>query len=294
MQPHPSIIITGGGGMLAHALAQRLRARGMEYVAVDRSQCDVTRADDLEGLFKTYRPTLLFNCAAHTRVDQCEDEPERAAAINGRAPGEMARLCRQHGTRLVHYSTDFVFDGQSDRPYRPGDPTSPLSAYGRTKLEGEQRLQEYAPSSWLIVRTSWLFGQHGSCFPKTIVQMARAGRAMRVVDDQFGSPTHTIDLAEATLSLMDKNACGIFHVSNSQTTSWYGFAKATLQAFGLSAGLEPTSTRDWLTTRPRQAVRPAYSAMDCSEFVEVTGQELRPWTDALRDYRDAVRTAGEV
>jgi dTDP-4-dehydrorhamnose reductase len=279
-----SVVITGGGGMLAHALADGLRRRGVEPVLVTRAQCDVSSQDSVRQLFRAHRPTLLLNCAAHTKVDQCEDEPDLANAINGDGPGYLAEMSREYGTRLTHFSTDFVFDGQSDRPYLPSDRPNPLSAYGRSKLLGENRVQETDPRGWLIVRTAWLFGRHGPCFPQTILSLARAGRSLRVVDDQTGSPTSTVDLAEAALRLNERQASGLFHVTGAGKTTWYEFAGAVLEVFGVSAELLPVSTQEWLTMRPRQACRPRYSVLDCSATTAIAGVQMKPWREALAQY----------
>src|SRR5687767_9232423 len=151
MATYDSILITGGCGMLAHALIRALRARGTAAVALDRAAPDVTSEAAVRARFRQTRPTLVLNCAAHTKVDLCEKEEDLASAINGRAVGLLARHAREQGTTLVHYSTDFVFDGSSTRPYRPDDPVRPLSAYGRSKLLGERELQANAPDRWLIL-----------------------------------------------------------------------------------------------------------------------------------------------
>lgn len=271
--------------MLAHALIDALKGRGLSAVCVDRDECDITDLEQVGRLYREARPTLLINCAAHTAVDACEEEAGRANAINGEGPGNLARVAREYRTKIIHFSTDFVFDGQNDRPYRPDDPPNPISAYGASKLLGERRVQEANAPGWLIVRTAWLFGRHGGCFPQTIVKFAQAGRPLRVVKDQVGSPTSTVDLAEATLRLVDHDASGIFHVTNSGTTSWYEFAAETLRQFGVSADLAAVTTDEWLGMRPKQAKRPAYSVLDGSRYTEVTGRKMRDWHEALRDYR---------
>jgi dTDP-4-dehydrorhamnose reductase len=159
--------------MLAHELYHSLAARGVKAHLARRAECDITDTAQLAGLFRQHRPSLLLNCAAHTGVDLCEDEPERANAINGTGPGNLARLCAEYATQITHFSTDFVFNGQSDAPYRPEDAPAPLSAYGKSKLMGERAIAEVPSLTWLIIRTAWLFGRHGNCFPKIILNRAR-------------------------------------------------------------------------------------------------------------------------
>jgi dTDP-4-dehydrorhamnose reductase len=285
-------IITGGKGMLAHAFVRNLSSRGLKAQALDREACDVTREGDVRQLFQRYQPTLLLNCAAHTKVDLAEDEPEKATAINGHAVGLLAKAAATNGTCLVHFSTDFVFDGRGTRPYRVDDPVSPLSAYGRSKLTGEQLLQEHAPARWLIIRTAWLYGRNGPCFPRTIVERGRAGNALKVVNDQIGSPTYTEDLAAATLDLLDRQQTGIWHLTNSGSASWFDFAKAALEEFSVDAQVAPTTTAEWLKVRPKQAIRPAYSVLDVAPFAEAVGRPMRPWREALCDYAAAVKQLG--
>lgn len=287
-----SIVITGGGGMLARAMADALTVRGLNSVGLGRDAVDITREADVSRLFAEHKPTLLINCAAHTKVDLCEDERDKAEAINGHAVGLLAAAARAHDTFFVHYSTDFVFNGSASRPYRTDDPVGPLSAYGRSKLLGEQKLQENKSDGWLILRTSWLYGRGGASFPRTIVERGRQGGPLKVVDDQVGSPTYTPDLAEATFDLLDRNKSGIWHVCNSGQTSWFDFAKAALEEFKVPAAISPISTADWVAMRPKQAHRPSYSVMDIEPFACAVGRPMRPWREALRDFRDAVERDG--
>ena len=270
--------------MLAHELSKVLHSRGCAHTLIGREECDVSDPSQVARLFQRHRPTFLLNCAAHTAVDQCEDEPERANAINGEAVGHLAELAREHHTKLVHFSTDFVFDGHIDRPYRPDDIPNPLSAYGKSKLLGEEAMKQVAPPAWITIRTSWLFGRHGHCFPKAIIDRARSGHALKVVDDQKGCPTYAVDLAAATLDLIDRRASGIWHVTNTSPTTWFEFAKAIVSQFQIAAQVTPISTAQWVAMRPRQAVRPAYSVLDTGAFAALTGRQMRPWHDALRDY----------
>ena len=271
--------------MLAHELSKVLQSRGCAHVLADRRECDVADRSQVVHLFKTHRPTLLLNCAAHTGVDQCEEESERANAINGNGVGYLAELAREHKTKLVHFSTDFVFDGHIDRPYRPDDIPNPLSAYGKSKLLGEERVRQIAPPAWITIRTSWLFGRHGHCFPRAIIDRARSGHSLRVVNDQKGCPTYAADLAAATLELVDRRANGIWHVTNSSPTTWFGFAKAIVKEFAIASEVTPISTAEWVQIRPKQATRPAYSVLDTGAYEALTGGRMRHWHDALRDYR---------
>lgn len=287
-----SILITGGGGMLGRALADCLTESSRKFVALTRAQLDISDQSALEKAFADHKPTLVLNCAAHTKVDLCEKELEKADAINGRAVGHIAALCRSSGAAMVHVSTDFVFDGLLFRPYRPTDPTNPLSAYGKSKLLGELELQKHAPSRWLIVRTAWVYGRGGANFPRTMVQAAQAGKPLTVVTDQIGSPTYTADLARAILDLVRHDKWGCWHVTNSGETSWFDFARATLQEFGLHAEISPISSAQWSQKRPDSARRPAYSVLDTTELEHAIGHRMRPWRAALSDYRAAVQRDG--
>ena len=294
MDLYESILITGGKGMLAQALRQLLDARNLSYVAPGHADVDLTNPDRLKHLFATHKPTLVLNCAAHTKVDLCEDEKEKADAINGHAVGSLASLAKECNAFLVHYSTDFVFDGSAKTPYRTDDRVNPLSAYGRSKLLGEQLLQKNAPNRWLILRTAWLYGRGGPNFPRTIIERARQGAPLKVVSDQIGSPTYTMDLAQATLDLLDRNQIGLWHITNSGQTSWYDFARAALEEFAIGGSITPISTADWAVIRPKQAHRPAYSVLDTTPFTQATGHPMRSWREALHAFRQEVAIAGSM
>ena len=292
MVPYDSIVITGGNGMLAHAFVRNLAARGQQAVTVDRATCDITREQDVRQVFEKYKPTLLLNCAAHTKVDLCEEQQQLAEEINGHAVGTLAGLAKEHGTFLVHFSTDFVFDGKGTKPYRTDEPVGPVSAYGQSKLLGERLLQENAPARWLIARTAWLYGRNGPNFPRTMVERGSAGLPLKVVNDQVGSPTYTEDLAAATLALIERESTGLWHLSNSGQTNWYDFAKAALEEFGVSAEVGSTTSAEWFKVRPKSAIRPAYSVLDVSPFGRRVGRPMRHWREALRDYAAAVAQHG--
>jgi dTDP-4-dehydrorhamnose reductase len=289
---YDSILITGAGGMLGHAFADALTARKRKSTGYARSGLDIADDRQLTAIFEKHRPTLVLNCAAHTKVDLCEQENEKANAINGYAVGRMAALCQKYGSCFVHVSTDFVFDGSHRRPYQTSDPVNPLSAYGRSKLIGEKELQEHAPQRWLLVRTAWVYGRHGGNFPRTMVQAAQAGKPLTVVDDQFGSPTYTPDLAEGILDLLDAGASGLWHLTNSGTTNWFEFAAAALEQFGVAARISPVTSEEWKKMRPSSAIRPGYSVLDIEPFAKLVGRPTRPWRQALADFRAAVQRDG--
>jgi dTDP-4-dehydrorhamnose reductase len=282
-----SILVTGGGGMLATAFRRFLPDANF----VDKTQLNVAEISKVRPCFWTLRPTLVINCAAYTKVDLAEQEADRANQVNGHAVETLARLCREQDASLVHFSTDYVFDGTLRRPLLPGDPVGPQSAYGRSKLLGEELLQQHAPRHWIIVRTAWLYGPGGPCFPQSILNAARAGKPLSVVDDQIGSPTLTHDLAQATLELIDKRAQGIWHIVNDGAVTWHDFAAAILEQFNLPASLSRTTSAEWKKTRPTSAVRPAYSVLDITPFEQLTGHRPRHWRDALREYSSIVKNA---
>jgi dTDP-4-dehydrorhamnose reductase len=286
------IIITGGGGMLAQAFAKVFAQRERAATLLTRSECDIVNHRALERAFQQHRPTIVINCAAYTKVDQAEKEPALADAINGLGPSLLAVLCKRYGATLVHFSTDYVFDGTIQRPLRPDDPVGPQSAYGKSKLLGEQAIQQTPPLRWLIVRTAWLYGTGGPNFVQTMVNVARLGKPLKVVNDQVGSPTYTMDLAQATLGLIDVGASGIWHVTNSEQTTWYDFAAAIFREFNLGPSLSSISSDEWKSTRPDSAIRPRYSVLDVEPVAKSLGQPMRSWREALRAFKGEVDGRG--
>ena len=285
---YDSVLITGGRGMLAHAFAEVLQSRGVRPTVVGRAECDIANPIDVALTVEQVRPTLIINCAAYTKVDLAEKEREQANRANGIGPSILAFQCRHHGIPLVHFSTDYVFDGRFSRPLRASDPCNPQSAYGKSKHLGEQNILKKEPPRWLIARTAWLYGPNGANFVQTMLNVARAGKPLRVVNDQVGCPTYTFDLAAATLDLLDRGANGIWHVSNAGQTTWFDFARAIFEEWGLAPDLQPTTSAEWKKTKPDSATRPAYSVFDLDPVEELLGRPMRPWREALRAYREQV------
>jgi dTDP-4-dehydrorhamnose reductase len=282
------IVVTGAGGMLAHAINWALQIEGIVPVMLDRQGLDIADETSVQRAIESHRPRIVINCAAYTNVDKCEIEPDAANAVNGTGVGHLAQACAKQGARLVHYSTDYVFAPGPNTPRTPGDPIGPASAYGRSKLLGEEALSRVAPASSLLIRIAWLYGPNGRNFVRTMVNAARAGKPLRVVDDQVGSPTFTYDVALATVKLLQAGTTGVIHVANTGEVSWCGFARAILERFGIQHPVEPITSAAWKQMSPQSADRPAYSVLDSSSFTKATGFRMRSWPDALDAYHQVV------
>lgn len=281
-------LIFGGAGMLGRALVAESRSRGDAALALSREQADVTDPERLRFWVESFRPDTVINCAAFTQVDACEGEGrERAFAVNGAAVANVAAAAGHAGARLVHVSTDYVFDGQTREPYREDAPTNPLSVYGQSKLAGER--EALRAERALVVRTSWLFGPGGPNFVATMIRLIQEGRLpLRVVRDQEGCPTYTPFLARAILDLADLGITGVVHYRNREPVSWYSFAVEIVRLWsGKLKGAEavPVTTAEF----PRPAPRPAYSVLDVSRFEEATGRDVESWGWGLADYLAQIR-----
>jgi dTDP-4-dehydrorhamnose reductase len=273
-------VVTGANGMLGRELAEVCGAAHPATVAATRDEIDITDYWAMRWDLERLEATVVINCAAFTDVDRCETEPRRAERINGEGPGNLARACSEIGARLIHISTDFVFDGALDRPYRESDPTNPVSVYGQSKLVGEKAVLQASPEA-MIVRCSWLYGRHGGNFIAAILAAARRGERLRIVDDQQGTPTYAGDLARAILRLLDIPHRGLLHFANAGVCSRMEFAAEALRLAGFGGvAVERIRTAD----TGRAAPRPPYSALDTSLFTEVTGEAPRRWQATLHDY----------
>ncbi len=279
-------LVTGSGGQLGRCLVRRLGTDVGHRLAAgpDHARLDVADRESLRAILDATRPDVVVNAAAFTWVDRCETEPDTAWRVNAEAPGLLAQECASRRIRLVHVSTDYVFDGQGCRPYTEEDPVAPRSAYGRGKLEGERRVRAALPEA-LIVRTSWLFGP-GRNFIATMLGFAARRRAerddgpLRVVDDQFGSPTHAADLAGWIVQLVEGNARGLYHLANRGVATWWEVAREALDLGGFGdVRVERVATSEF----PRPAPRPAYSALDGSK-ADAAGVLRRGWREALAAY----------
>jgi dTDP-4-dehydrorhamnose reductase len=286
-------LVLGAAGQLGRELVAKL---GGELAwAGGRADLDVTDSAGALALFERVRPEVVFNATAYNKVDAAESDRARAFGVNAEAPGALAHAARRAGARLVHVSTDYVFDGASRRPYREGDPENPLSVYGASKLEGERRVLD-ADGEALVVRTSGVLGrggslQKGGSFVERIVARARAGEPLRVVGDQVFAPTIASDLAAALVELVRRGARGLVHVTSSGSCSWHELAVAALAAAGVERPVEAITTESLRLP----ARRPAYSVLDCSRAASLGVPPARSWRDALPELvavSGAAATAG--
>lgn len=264
--------------MLGRALQEGLQGAHTLFLW-GREEADLTDEAQVRTAARGVAFDAVVHAAAMTDVDRCETEPERALRVNRDATRNVADLARERTALFVYVSTDYVFDGTKRSPYLEEDPVGPINSYGRSKLEGERAAVASGAKS-LVVRTSWLFGPGGKNFVDTIASKLERGESLRVVDDQKGSPTYTRDLAHAIELLLRRGSTGTVHATNSGTTTWYGLAREIGRALGSDAAIEPVTTEDF----PRPAPRPRYSVLSGARFRAWTGENLRPWEEAVGHY----------
>ena len=294
----PRFFITGANGQLGFELRRALAPLG-EVVACARDTCDLSNPDSIRAALRAAKPDVIFSAGAYTAVDKAESEPELARAVNATAPGILGEEAAKLGALVIHYSTDYVFDGAKPSAYREEDATNPLGVYGKTKLEGENALAA-ATDAHLIFRTSWVFGAHGKNFLKTILRLASSRDELRIVADQFGAPTGAALLADASTHIAARYLrdgrgnfpFGLYHLAASGETSWHGFAqhivaKATTANFKLQAtpqGILPITTSEY----PTPAARPANSRLDTSKFRTAFGLHLPDWKHGVDQVLDVL------
>jgi dTDP-4-dehydrorhamnose reductase len=280
----PRVLVTGSEGMLARDLLDELESHGISALGMNRSKMDITSYRDTRAAIALVKPQIVVNCAAYSKVDGAESEAELAFPVNRDGPSHLAGICRDMGVALIHISTDYVFDGAANHPYEENDAVNPINTYGRSKWEGEEAIRSRL-ADHLIVRTSWLFGSHGSNFVKTILRLAKSRHELRVVADQHGCPTSTVDLSRALAEIIRRIldnpqsiGWGTYHFCGKGETSWHGFARAILEIAGEREAFEakrviPITTADY----PTPARRPAWSVLDCSKIRSGFGITPRSW-----------------
>jgi dTDP-4-dehydrorhamnose reductase len=264
------ILVTGANGMLGQDLCPILEDSGFEVFETDINNLDITNSQMVEDVLSENRPDIVVHCAAYTNVDKAEEDLKTAELINVTGTENIAETCAKLGITLVYISTDYVFDGTGDKPYLPTDRTNPINNYGMTKFEGEEVVRSLC-EKYYIARTSWLYGHHGKNFVETMLSLAEKPE-LKVVDDQVGCPTWTVELSNGIVELFSK-PFGTYHVCGSGKTSWYGFAKEIFEQSKLNVNLKPCTTDEF----PRPAKRPKYSVMENDGI-------CRDWKIALKDY----------
>lgn len=273
------IIVTGCNGQLGRAVNEYYKnAADISFVNTDVAELDITDIDAVMKLAREVNPYAIINCAAHTAVDACETQYEKAFAINAIGARNLAIASRETGAKLVHISTDYVFDGKGTRPYVETDPTNPMGAYGSTKLAGEEFVKAFA-DRWFILRTAWLYGD-GKNFAKTMLRLSETHDEVRVVGDQFGSPTSTVELTKAIDALLFTENYGLFHATCEGSCCWADFAKEVFRLAGKDTHVEAITTEEYGAPAPR----PAYSVLDNRMFRLTTDFSFADWHDAIAAY----------
>ena len=277
-----NILITGGNGQLGSELKE-LSPKFSEYsfFFTDRSQLDITKHAIVDAFITKNEIDTVINCAAYTAVDKAESEPDLANAINHLAVANLAQIAKDKNLKLVHISTDYVFDGTNHKPYVETDTPNPQSVYGQTKLDGELALQRINPANSIIIRTSWVYSKYGNNFVKTMLRLAETRDEISVVADQIGSPTNAADLAEAILTILpkiDTKSVAILHYSNEGACSWYDFAKAIFENKGISIKINPIQSIEYSTP----AKRPYYSLFKKTKIMEFENLKNYHWRDSLK------------
>lgn len=298
------ILITGANGQLGTELQRVLRDmraeigplpvdyRDAEAVALGSGELDVTDENAVASeLTKGY--DIVINAAAYTNVDGCESNTEDADAVNHLGSAHLARACEEHGAKLVQVSTDYVFPGNEEGERVETDPVGPISAYGRTKLAGEEAVKELC-SRYFIVRTAWLYGYKGKNFAKTMIRLAKKFGKISVVADQFGNPTNANDLAYEILKLALTQEYGVYHCTNNGTCSWFDFACAVVDLAGIPCDKEPLTSAEYKQRFPQSADRPHFSSLKNAHLEATIGDEMRPWEEAVKTYMEKLPELGDV
>ncbi|MFE6483887.1 dTDP-4-dehydrorhamnose reductase [Streptomyces sp. NPDC057757] len=286
-------LVTGAGGMLAQDVLARLADAGIPAVAVTRADLDITDPAAVRAVLSEHRPAVVVNCAAWTAVDDAETREDEALRINGDGARNLAEACRDLGAVLLHVSTDYVFPGDAEKPYAEDAPTGPRSAYGRTKLAGEQAVLTTLPDSGFVVRTAWLYGAGGGNFVRTMIKLEGVKDTLDVVDDQRGQPTWTADLADRLVrlgqgALAGTAPAGVYHGTSGGETTWFGLTRAVFEQLGADRDrVRPTTSEAFV----RPAPRPAYSVLGHDRWTAAGIEPIRDWREALAEAFPALLAA---
>ncbi|MEI6677478.1 MAG: dTDP-4-dehydrorhamnose reductase [Mariniphaga sp.] len=276
------ILVTGANGQLGNEIRELAwEYPGYDFIYTDVEELDITNRLKVKAFFEVNQPQIIINCAAYTAVDKAESDEANAFLINAKAVENLARSAAEIDALIIHISTDYVFDGKSFLPIKENEPTNPSSAYGRTKLAGEEAVRQHA-SKGLIIRTSWLYSAFGNNFVKTMMKYGKERDELKVVFDQVGTPTYARDLAKVILDIipmsLEYSGTGLFHYSNEGVASWYDFAQTIIAFSGLTCEIKPILTKDY----PLPAPRPFFSVMDKSKIKETFKIKIPYWSDSVK------------
>ncbi len=278
------ILVTGVKGQLGHDVVNELAKRGHTPIGVDVEEMDITDASAVEKEMKKEPLDAVIHCAAYTAVDAAEDNREICMRVNAEGTRNIARVCRELDLKMVYISTDYVFDGEGERPWEPDDPRDPLNVYGESKYQGELAVEEYL-EKYFTVRIAWVFGVNGKNFIKTMLRLAESQKEINVVNDQIGSPTYTYDLAVLLADMVETEKYGRYHATNEGLCTWYEFAKEIFRQAGVDIRVNPVSSDEF----PAKAKRPHNSRMDKRKLAQNGFRPLPPWQDALKRYLEIIR-----
>ncbi|MCU0608944.1 MAG: dTDP-4-dehydrorhamnose reductase [Chitinispirillaceae bacterium] len=283
------ILVAGSNGMLGTDMTALARAAGHDVIGLDFPDIDITHSDSIRRHCDAIKPDAIINCAAYTAVDACETNEAIAYSVNTEGVGNLAQCAQEAGCTLVHISTDYVFDGTKRSPYIESDQTNPASIYGKSKLEGEKLVIKHC-SRYFILRIAWLYGLHGNNFVRTIRTIAAKNssgdKPLRVVSDQRGTPTYTVDVCRQTLRLLTTDHFGLYHATNEGSCSWYNFASAIVAAAGIPVRVEPCSTTEF----PRPAPRPANSVLENAGLKKLGLNIMQEWSVAWQEFLKSEKT----
>ena len=277
------ILITGSNGMLGHDLTEVLKDNH-ELVLTTSKTLDITDKDNVFDVISENKPDIVINSAAYTDVDGCESNPDLAYDVNGEGVKNLALACREVDCPLVHISTDYVFNGENNRPWVEDDETGPISVYGKSKLKGETYIQDIL-DSYFILRTAWLYGINGRNFPKTMLELAQNHSEITVVYDEVGTPTYTPDLARAISELIETDYYGIYHLTNSGNCSWCEFARYIFEVAGADVNVVPVTASEFA----RPAPRPHYSVLENGNWIKNGFEPLRDYKEAVKEYVELIK-----
>lgn len=282
------ILVTGSKGQLGSEIKFLSTDHNYDFVFIDLDELNLSKTETILPYLSKINPEFIINCAAYTAVDKAEDEPDLAALINDKAPAIIANFCKESGCRLIHISTDYVFDGNFDRPINEDDKPNPTSVYGATKSNGEKVILSQLSDAY-IIRTSWVYSEFGNNFVKTMMRLGKEREEINVVSDQFGTPTWARDLARTILFLISKviegkDKPGLYHYSNEGAITWYDFAKKIMELSSINCMVNPITTSQF----PTKAKRPSYSVLDKSKFKSNFDLKVPEWQDSLKKYLDNI------